>query len=71
MLTKLKPIHFFLKDECSKLVTNIDGGHFDLTFWISMAQSKAMVEQKMKSVYLKYVKMHDYQLILKQMPLDS
>ena len=46
------------------LVSNIDGGHFDLTFWRSRTQSTAVVEQKMESAYLKYVKMHDYLLVL-------
>ena len=46
------------------LVTNIDGGHFDLTFWRSRTQSTAE-EQKMESAYLKYVKLHDYLLVLK------
>ena len=46
------------------LVTNIDGGHFDLTFWRSRTQSTAVVEQKI-SAYIKYVNMHDYLLVLK------
>jgi len=49
------------------LVTNIDGGHFDLR---SSTQSTAVVEQKMESAYLIYVKIHDYLLVLK-MTLDS
>jgi len=47
------------------LETNIDGGHFDLTFWRSRTQSTAVVEQKMESSYLKYVNRHDYLLVLK------
>ena len=52
------------------LVTNNDGGHFDLTFRRSRTQNTAVVEQKMKSAYIKYVKMHDFLLVLK-MSLDS
>ena len=48
------------------LVTYIDGGHFDLTFWRLWTQNTVVVEQDMKSAYIKYVKMHDYLLVLKK-----
>jgi len=38
------------------LVTNIGCGHFDLTFQRSRTQSTAVVEQKIESAYLKYIK---------------
>jgi len=51
------------------LETDIDGGHFDLTFGRSRTQSTAVVKQKLESAYRKYGNRHDYLLVLK-MPLE-
>ena len=62
-------IYLFSTIRVISLIKN-HGDHFDLTFWRSMTHSTAVVEQNVESEYLKYVKTHDYQLVL-TVPLES